>query len=159
MDTTLAPVTVGEELPVFTRTTGFPVWNRFAAVNDEFVPIHMDDEAGRAAGMPGAFGMGNLQLAYLHNLVREWLGERGRILRMQCRFRSVNHKGQQVTARGRVSSVQQQTVQQQTVQQQTVQQQTGGLVVELDVWTEDQDGNQLAPGSCTVLIDTGLIDR
>jgi acyl dehydratase len=159
MDTTLAPVTVGEELPVFTRTTGFPVWNRFAAVNDEFVPIHMDDEAGRAAGMPGAFGMGNLQLAYLHNLVREWLGERGRILRMQCRFRSVNHKGQQVTARGRVTSVQQQTVQQQTVQQQTVQQQTGGLVVELDVWTEDQDGNQLAPGSCTVLIDTGLIDR
>jgi hypothetical protein len=103
--------------------------------------------------------MGNLQLAYLHNLVREWLGERGRILRMQCRFRSVNHKGQQVTARGRVTSVQQQTVQQQTVQQQTVQQQTGGLVVELDVWTEDQDGNQLAPGSCTVLIDTGLIDR
>ena len=152
MDTTLAPVTVGEELPVFTRATGFPVWNRFAAVNDEFVPIHMDDEAGRAAGMPGAFGMGNLQLAYLHNLVREWLGERGRILRMQCRFRSVNHKGQQVTARGRVTSVQRQTVQQ-TVQQ------TAGLVVELDVWTEDQDGNQLAPGSCTVLIDTGLIDR
>ena len=76
MDTTLAPVTVGEELPVFTRTTGFPVWNRFAAVNDEFVPIHMDDTAGQAAGMPGAFGMGNLQLAYLHNLVREWLGER-----------------------------------------------------------------------------------
>jgi acyl dehydratase len=143
MDTTLAPVTVGEELPVFTRTTGFPVWNRFAAVNDEFVPIHMDDAAGQAAGMPGAFGMGNLQLAYLHNLVREWLGERGRILRMQCRFRSVNHKGQQVTARGRVTSVQRQVE---------------GLVVELDVWTEDQEGNQLAPGSCTVLIDTGLID-
>jgi acyl dehydratase len=148
MDTTLAPITVGEELPVFTRTTGFPAWNRFAAVNDEFVPIHMDDEAGRAAGMPGAFGMGNLQFAYLHNLVREWLGERGRILRMQCRFRSVNHKGQQVTARGRVTSV----------QRQTVQPHTGGLVVELDVWTEDQDGNQLAPGTCTVLIDTGLTD-
>ena len=144
MDTTLAPVTVGEELPVFTRTTGFPVWNRFAAVNDEFIPIHMDDEAGQAAGMPGAFGMGNLQLAYLHNLVREWLGERGRILRMQCRFRSVNQKGQQVTARGRVTSVQRQAE---------------GLVVELDVWTEDQDGNQLAPGRCTVLIDAGLIDR
>jgi acyl-coenzyme A thioesterase PaaI-like protein len=87
--------------------------------------------------------MGNLQLAYLHNLVREWLGERGRILRMQCRFRSVNHKGQQVTARGRVTSLKRQTE---------------GLVVELDVWTEDQEGNQLAPGTCTVLIDTGLID-
>lgn len=144
MDTTPAGIIVGEELPVFTRTTGFPAWNRFAAVNDEFVPIHMDDDAGRAAGMPGAFGMGNLQLAYLHNLVREWLSERGRILRMQCRFRAVNNKGQQVTARGRVTSVQRQTE---------------GLVVELEVWTEDQEGNQLAPGSCTVLIDAGLIDR
>jgi acyl dehydratase len=144
MDTTLAGIIVGEELPVFTRTTGFPTWNRFAAVNDEFVPIHMDDEAGRAAGMPGAFGMGNLQLAYLHNLVREWLSERGRILRMQCRFRAVNNQGQRVTARGRVTSVERQTE---------------GLVVELEVWTEDQDGNQLAPGTCTVLIDTVLIDR
>ncbi len=67
-----------------------------------------------------------------------WLNERGRILRMQCRFRAVNNKGQQVTARGRVTSVERQT---------------DGLVVELDVWTEDQDGNQLAPGNCTVLID------
>ncbi len=138
MDATLAGITAGEQLPAFTRTTGFEAWNRFAAVNDEFVPIHMDDDAGHAAGMPAAFGMGNLQLAYLHNLVREWLNERGRILRMQCRFRAVNNKGQQVTARGRVTSVERQT---------------DGLVVELDVWTEDQDGNQLAPGNCTVLID------
>jgi hypothetical protein len=41
----------------------------------------------------------------------------------------------------------------------SLQRQTEGLVVELDVWTEDQEGNQLAPGSCTVLIDTGLIHR
>src|SRR5881398_3196658 len=37
-------VTIGTELPVFVRTTGFHNWNRYAAVNDEFVPIHMDDE-------------------------------------------------------------------------------------------------------------------
>ena len=37
----------GFEIPTFERTTDFMHWNRYAAVNDEFVYIHMDDEAGR----------------------------------------------------------------------------------------------------------------
>ena len=37
----------------------------------------MDDEAGHDAGYPGAFGMGNLQLAYLHLLLRECLAVSG----------------------------------------------------------------------------------
>lgn len=131
-------VAVGQEIPSFARETGFAVWNRYAAVNDEFVPIHMDDDAGRAAGMPGAFGMGNLQWAYLHNVVRDWIGEQGRILSMQCQFRAVNNKGQTVTARGKITAVDEQP---------------DGKRVDLDVWTEDQDGNQLAPGRCTVLLD------
>jgi acyl dehydratase len=131
-------VEVGQELPPFVRETGFPVWNRFAAVNDEFVPIHMDDEAGKAAGMPGAFGMGNLQWAYLHNVVRDWLGDDGTILTMQCQFRAVNNKGQTVTARGRVAAVREEA---------------DGIHVDIDVWTEDQNGSQLAPGRCSVLLN------
>ena len=134
----MTTVAVGDEIPEFTRTTGFANWNRYAAVNDEFVPIHMDDEAGRAAGMDGAFGMGNLQWAYLHNVVRDWLGDRGRIVRMDCQFRAVNTKGQTVTAHGRVESVHERA---------------NDLLVELRVWTADQDGNPLAPGTCTVVVN------
>ena len=96
---------VGEEIPAFVRQTGFHNWNRYAAVNDEFVPIHMDDEAGQAAGYPTAFGMGNLQWSYLHNIVREWMGERGTIEHLSCQFRGPNLKGQTVTGRGRVTAV------------------------------------------------------
>jgi acyl dehydratase len=98
-------VTVGTELPVFVRTTGFDNWNRYAAVNDEFVPIHMDDDAGRAQGFPGAFGMGNLMWSYLHNLVRDWMGDDGRIVSMGCSFRSPNLRGMTVEARGTVTAV------------------------------------------------------
>ena len=42
-------VQVGDALPPWSRKTDFMNWNRYAAVNDEFVYIHMDDEAGRAA--------------------------------------------------------------------------------------------------------------
>src|SRR4051794_11354825 len=101
----LSALKVGDELPVFQRAAGFAEWNRYAAVNEEFIPIHMDDEAGRASGLPGAIGMGNLQWAYLHNVVREWLGDEGRILSMSCRFASPSFKDTTVSATGRVVDI------------------------------------------------------
>jgi len=130
-------VKVGDELPPFSRETGFHNWNRFAAVNDEFVPIHMDDEAGRNAGYPTAFGMGNLQWAYLHNMLRNWVGDDGDILELSCQFRRPNIKEQTVTARGVVTSVAQED---------------GRQVVELEVWTEEQNGSKLAPGRARVAL-------
>jgi acyl dehydratase len=131
----MVDIAVGDALPKFVRTTSFDNWNRYAAVNDEFVGIHMDDAAARANGLPGAIGMGNLQWSYLHSVVREWIGDRGQILQMSCQFRSTNRKDQVVTATGRVAEV--------TPTE-------AGTEVTLELWTTDEEGNKLAPGSCTV---------
>jgi acyl dehydratase len=131
-------ITIGDELPPFQRATGFHNWNRYAAVNDEFVPIHMDDDAGRAAGYPSAFGMGNLQWAFLHNLLRQWIGDEGDILSLECQFRAANTKGQTVTARGTVTAVRDDG---------------NRRIVDLDVWTEEQSGTKLAPGRATLAVE------
>jgi len=69
-------VEVGQDIPSWSRQTDFMHWNRYAAVNDEFVYIHMDDEAGKnASNEQGAFGMGNLRFAYLLNMLRDWAGD------------------------------------------------------------------------------------
>jgi acyl dehydratase len=132
-------VTVGTELPVLVRTTGFHNWNRFAAVNDEFVPIHMDDDAGRAQGFPGAFGMGNLMWSYLHNVVRDWMGDDGRIVTMGCSFRSPNLRGMTVEARGTVVAVRDE----------------GGerlVDLELSVVDHDDESTVLVPATATVAL-------
>jgi hypothetical protein len=121
----------GYELPPFARPSDLHAWNRFAAVNDEFVDIHMDDEAGRAAGYGSAFGMGNLQWAYLHSLLRASLPPDGRILELACQFRDASLRGETVTARGRVESV-------------------DGTTVSLSVWTEASDGRRLTVGNAKV---------
>jgi acyl dehydratase len=134
---TVRGLSVGDEIPTFTRATGFANWNRFAAVNNEFVPIHMDDEAGGEAGFPSAIGMGNLQWAFLHNLMRDWAGDEGRIERLGCQFRSPNVKGQTITAHGRIEAIR-----------------TSGsrIVVDLAVWTQNQNGERLAPGTATLSV-------
>ena len=78
-------------------------WNRYAAVNDEFVPFHMDDEAGRKAGnKEGAFGMGNLRYAYLVNALRDWIGDEAEIREIGCQYRAINQKNDVLSVVGEV---------------------------------------------------------
>jgi acyl dehydratase len=130
----------GQELPTLERTVGFHNWNRYAAVNDEFVNIHMDDTAGQAAGYPSAFGMGNLQYAYLHILLHQWMGDAGRIVSLRCQFRAPVLKGAKVTARGVVTALRPQDDE---------------VLVELEIWTENERGERLAPGGAVVALRHG----
>ena len=132
----------GEEVPPLRRRSEPAAWNRFAAVNDEFVDIHMDDDAGKAAGYPSAFGMGNLQWSFLHTLLRNWMGDNGRIVKLACQFRSANVKGQVVTAHGTITGVREDG---------------GETLVDLEIWTDNDSGQVMAPGTATVALPAGRI--
>jgi acyl dehydratase len=131
----------GYEVPSFRRTTGFHNWNRYAAVNSEFVDIHMDDTAGRAAGFPGAVGMGNLTLAWLHAMFRDWLGHQGRVVSLTAQFRAPALKGDSITCAAVVTRVATE----------------GGLTcVDLDITADNQRGESVMPGKATVVLTPGL---
>jgi acyl dehydratase len=124
---------VGDELPPFVRETDLANWNRYAAVNDEFIPIHMDPEAARAVGMPDAFGMGNLRIAYLHNLLHDWLAGRGEIVDFRCEFRGLNLRGDTLRCTGSVAAV-------------------DGDLVSVELHVLNQDGTDTTPGSAWVAL-------
>jgi acyl dehydratase len=127
----------GDQVDPFVRTPGFHHWNRYAAVNSEFVGHHMDDEAGRASGYPGAFGMGNLTFAWLHCMLREWLGGAGRVVRVECQFRNPVLRGDTVTCTGVVTKRYEQD---------------GEHRIDLEVWSENQRGEKSTPGTATVAL-------
>jgi acyl dehydratase len=131
---------VGTELPPFVRTTGLPNWNRYAAVNDEFIDIHMDDESARGVGMPGVFGMGNLRIAYLHNLLADWLGDTGDLADFTCQFRGLNLKGDALTCTAVVTGARDGD---------------GLQLVDLALGVVNQDGVDTTPGTATVVLFDG----
>lgn len=137
--TTQAPAgefEVGAVVPPFTRPAGFHAWNRYAAVNYEFVDIHMDEEAGRAAGMPGAIGMGNLIWAWMHCAVEQWVGDRGLLEHLECRFKQPALTGDTITITGTVTG--------------RTTAGDGSTVLELELWSENQTGTKTAPGTARV---------
>lgn len=133
-----ADFTVGGSVPPFVRPAGLHAWNRYAAVNHEFVDIHMDDAAGRAAGMPGAIGMGNLVVGWLHAAVESWLDGRGRLERLDVRFRAPALRGDTITCRGTITGWNPA--------------EDGDLLLELDLWAENQSGDKIAPASARVRV-------
>lgn len=131
-------VKVGDQLPTWSRRTDFMNWNRFAAVNDEFVPFHMDDEAGRGAlNEQGAFGMGNLRYAYLLNALRDWIGDEAEIREVGCEYRAINQKGDVLTVVGTVTDVRREGEENR---------------VFLDVNVVNQDGVSTCPGHAVVVL-------
>lgn len=133
----LAPIdiAVGDEIPTFTRTTDLAHWNRYAAVNDEFIPIHMDDEDARAVGQKAAFGMGNLRIAYVHNALQAWLGDAGGIVEFACQFRGLNFKHDTLTVSARVTATEERE---------------GARLAHLAFSVPNQDGVDTTPGTATV---------
>ncbi len=85
-------VEVGQKVPAFERETDFMNWNRYAAVNDEFVYLHMDDAVAKSAGQGEAFGMGNLRWAYVMNALSDWIGDEAEVRELSMQFRAINRK-------------------------------------------------------------------
>ena len=131
-------VEVGQEIGGWSRKTDFMNWNRYAAINDEFVFIHMDDEAGRAAlNEAGAFGMGNLRFAYLHNMLRDWAGDEAQIKKLGCQYRSINQKDDVLNCRGKIKDKRIEN---------------GEYLVDLEVDVINQNGQSTTPGEATVAL-------
>jgi len=131
-------VQVGDELPEWSRQTDFMNWNRYAAVNDEFVYIHMDDEAGRAGlNEQGAFGMGNLRYAYIVNALQAWIGDEAEVREIGCQFRAINQKNDVLTVIGKVTEKREEE---------------GEHRVYLEVDVVNQDGQKTCPGTAVVAV-------
>ena len=126
---------VGDTISWASAGTGFAEWNRFAAVNDEFVPIHMDDKEGRRAGYAAAIAMGRLQWSYVHRMLREELGEGSRVVRLSLQFRGPTVRGVPFTVDATVTAVRESGERQ---------------LVDVDVQIADENGVVLAPGTATV---------
>jgi acyl-coenzyme A thioesterase PaaI-like protein len=126
----------GLELPTFQREGDLLQWVRYAAVNPVHkVGHHFDDEVARREGFDSAFIMAPLEHAYVHAMLREWMGHQGRVLTANIRLRRPLLRGRTLTAGGTVTSVRRDE---------------SGVIVELTTWEKDDLGELLAPGTATV---------
>lgn len=75
----------------------------YAEASGDRNPIHLDDAAARAAGLPGVIAHGMLGMAHLANFVVAYAGDPRRLRRLRCRFSGMVLPGDTITFTGQVS--------------------------------------------------------
>lgn len=99
---TYSSVKVGDSLPALT----VPALDRttlalFAGASGDHMPLHIDIDAARRAGMPDVFGHGMLSMAYLGRLLTNWAPQ-AQLRNFNARFIGITHLGNSVTFSGKV---------------------------------------------------------
>jgi acyl dehydratase len=90
---TIPPLT----LPPLDRTT----LALFAGASGDHMPLHVDIDAARKAGLVDVFGHGMLSMAWLGRMLTNWVPQAA-IRSIEVRFQGITHLGHIVTCTGKV---------------------------------------------------------
>jgi acyl dehydratase len=98
-------IAVGQKLP--THSQG-PITRAalalFAGASNDHVPLHIDSDFAKSAGMGDVFGHGMLSMAYLAQLLTHWRPQ-SHLLRWHVRFKAITPLFATVHSRGEVTEI------------------------------------------------------
>ena len=130
-------VNVGDEIPTLVKNCTTQQLVMWATGSGDMYPIHYDKDFAVGSGLPGIIVHGALKNAFLGQMLHDWIGEKGEIIKYNCQYRAMDVPGQDIICRGVVTN----------------KAQDGGLnLVELDIWTEKASGEKTSPGKATVVL-------
>jgi acyl dehydratase len=97
-------IRVGDGIPDLRKTVTVEQIRAYAAASGDRNPIHLDDEFARRAGLPGLIAHGMLTMAFVNQLVTDWLGSRAAVRGLNGRFAGMVLPGDEVRCTGTVLS-------------------------------------------------------
>ena len=121
----------GEQLPDLVKHPTTRQLVQYAGASGDFYEIHYDQEFARSTGLPDVILHGLLKAGFLAQLIISTVGSRGRLRSFQVSYRGIDVPRRPCRCRGLVKSVEE-------------------GIAELEVWTEDPDGNRTTVGTATV---------
>jgi acyl dehydratase len=95
----------GDALPEVAETIERIDLVRYAGASGDFNPIHWNDEAARAVGLPGVIAHGMYSMGIAARIVTGWAGDPAAVKRLKVRFSAMIQPGQTLTAKGEVAEV------------------------------------------------------
>ena len=125
----------GQEIPKLSLPCDSQRLVQWAAGSGDYYQIHYDKDFAQATGLPERIVHGALKHALLGRLLHEWVGHAGHVRRVACSYRGMDMIDKDVICKGVIKAKRQEN---------------GENLVDLEVWTEDPDGNKTTPGTATV---------
>jgi acyl dehydratase len=130
-------VAEGQEIPKLVKNCSSQQLVMWAAASGDFYQIHYDKDFAQGTGLKGTIVHGALKNAFLGQLLHEWVGEKGSVKVFSCQYRGMDYPNQDIICRGVITRKYQEGSQN---------------LVELDIWTENPEGQKTSPGKAVVAL-------
>lgn len=135
MAATWDTITEGDALAELRKTPDVEQLVKYAGGSGDFNPLHYDFTFPQAKEIGSIIVHGRFKYAALGELVSNWLGHNGRVVRIACQYRGMDLPYKTIVCRGTVKRKWQEG---------------GEKRAELEIWTENAAGKKTTPGTAVV---------
>jgi acyl dehydratase len=93
----------GGEIPALVKYPTTMQLVKYAGASGDYYQIHYDKDFAVANGLPGVIVHGWLALAFLGQMLTDWLGDGGRLVKMNGSYRGINKVNEDIICNGKVT--------------------------------------------------------
>ncbi len=128
-------IEVGATIPPLIKKITTRQLVKWAGASQDFVEIHYDKDVALARKLPGVIVHGRLKAAFLGQMLTDWIGEYGDLVKFSCQYKGMDEPGYTLTCTGRITSKRTEG---------------GQNLVDCEVWIENDKGKITTTGTATV---------
>ena len=125
----------GMVIPTLEKRPGLRQLVMYAGASEDYYEVHYDPDFARTQGLADAIVQGALKSGFLGQLLTDWIGDRGRIRKLEVQYRGMDIQGEPIYCKGRVIRKFQDE---------------GQNLVECEVSTENPTGDRTTRGTALV---------
>ena len=130
-------VEVGSEIPTLIKHPTPRQLVKWAGASGDYYEIHYDKDFALDNNLPGTIVHGWLHLSFLGQMMTDWLGEQGTLVKLGASYRGMLIPHEDLFCKGKVTK--------KYVEDDR-------HYVEADIWVENPRGEKTTPGSATVIL-------
>jgi len=130
-------IEVDSEIPALVKCPTTMQLVKFAGASGDYYQIHYDKDFAQASGLPGVIVHGWLTLSFLGQMLTDWMGDSGTLVKLGGSYRGMNPVGEDIFCYGKVTRKYIEDNQH---------------YVRVEVWAENPQGERTVSGSAVVIL-------
>lgn len=128
-------IEVGSEIPALVKQPTTMQLVKYAGASGDYYQIHYDKDFALSNGLPSVIVHGWLSLSFLGQMLTDWLGETGKLLKLNGSYRGINLVGEDIFCYGKVTKKYDDD---------------GRNCARVEIWAENPSGEKTVTGSAVV---------
>jgi len=130
-------IEVGTGIPALVKYPTTMQLVKYAGASGDYYQIHYDKDFAIANGLPGVIVQGWLTLSFLGQMLTDWLGEGGVLLKLSGSYRGINKVNEDIICNGKVTK--------KYVEE-------SKHYARVEIWAENPQGEKTVTGSAVVML-------